>query len=547
MRRINSEFQTLHISEEGHELSNRDYFGYVEMDDFACYVLADSLDEEPSVNSARIVVESVIRDFTEAPTIRKRRLGRFVRRAHRELLKYRGGMHLKAAAVVVVTDYRKFRYCHVGNSRLYWIRNTRILERTQDQSLTQNMIEQGKVPLDEAAAHEERNNLYSFLGERGAPKIMFSRKRRLENGDLFAILTRGMWEQCGEPDFLQIVNEAKEPKDILEKAEDFVLRRQEEGRIDNYSLAVTFVNKTYQSPKKPWPVKKILIAAIPVMLVVAAVGVALGIRRYNIRKSTEAMLQHMESGEAYISSDNYRKAAEEYGEAKTLADSLGCSAESMESDRYGRLAEQVMLADEALTGGDYKRAQELFQTARAMAVDNGNTGLGYVEKQLDRAEEYMHVFDLIAQGERKEEYGNLEGAIKMYREAREKAAALYFAEGKAEAMELQMAAEEKLEKEEMADRERLQEQISEAVADMAVENEKKSNDMQSAIDLENQGNELLKEGSYEGAITFYQAAQAMYGKLGMDELDEGINQKINAARAGIAAREAAAAEAAVEE
>ena len=104
MRRINSEFQTLHISEEGHELSNRDYFGYVEMDDFACYVLADSLDEEPSVNSARIVVESVIRDFTEAPTIRKRRLGRFVRRAHRELLKYRGGMHLKAAAVVVVTD-----------------------------------------------------------------------------------------------------------------------------------------------------------------------------------------------------------------------------------------------------------------------------------------------------------------------------------------------------------------------------------------------------------------------------------------------------------
>ena len=31
MRRSNSEFQTLHISEEGQKLSNRDYFGYVEM------------------------------------------------------------------------------------------------------------------------------------------------------------------------------------------------------------------------------------------------------------------------------------------------------------------------------------------------------------------------------------------------------------------------------------------------------------------------------------------------------------------------------------
>ena len=43
--RINSEFKTANLSEEGQELSNRDYFGYVEMDDFACYVLADSLDE----------------------------------------------------------------------------------------------------------------------------------------------------------------------------------------------------------------------------------------------------------------------------------------------------------------------------------------------------------------------------------------------------------------------------------------------------------------------------------------------------------------------
>ena len=51
MRRINSEFKTANMSEEGHKLSNRDYFGYVEMDDFACYVLADSLDEEPAVNS----------------------------------------------------------------------------------------------------------------------------------------------------------------------------------------------------------------------------------------------------------------------------------------------------------------------------------------------------------------------------------------------------------------------------------------------------------------------------------------------------------------
>jgi hypothetical protein len=74
MRRMNSEFKTANMSEEGQKLSNRDYFGYVEMDDFACYVLSDSLDEEPSINSARLVVESIIRNFTEAPSMGKRHL-----------------------------------------------------------------------------------------------------------------------------------------------------------------------------------------------------------------------------------------------------------------------------------------------------------------------------------------------------------------------------------------------------------------------------------------------------------------------------------------
>ncbi len=104
MRRINSEFKTVNMSEEGQKLSNRDYFGYVEMDDFACYVLADSLDEEPSVNSAKLVVESIIRDITEAPSMRKGRWKRWMHRAHTELIRQRGEMHLKASAVIAVTD-----------------------------------------------------------------------------------------------------------------------------------------------------------------------------------------------------------------------------------------------------------------------------------------------------------------------------------------------------------------------------------------------------------------------------------------------------------
>lgn len=314
MRRINSEFQTFHMSEEGQKLSNRDYFGYVEMDDFACYVLADSLDEEPSINSARLVVDSIIRDFTEAPTMGRGPLGRYMRRAHGELLRQKGGMHLKVAVVVAVTDYRKLRYCHVGNSRLYLIRNARILERTKDQSLTQNLVEQDRVVLDEAARHEQRNNLYSFLGERGKPEIQISRKRKLEAGDLFIQLTRGVWEQCGEQEFLQIVNDAKETKDILDQTEDFILKEQDRRSIDNYSMAVTSVDKVYQSPKKPISLKKILMIALPVLLVIITVSMTLFLRYRSIQTKTESMLRCMENGEEYLTRNNFQKAEEEYGE-----------------------------------------------------------------------------------------------------------------------------------------------------------------------------------------------------------------------------------------
>ncbi len=542
MRKINSEFRTFHMSEEGQKLSNRDYFGHVEMDDFACYVLADSLDDEPSINSARLVVDSIIRDFTEAPAMGRGRLRRYLRRAHGELLRQRGGMHLKVAVVVAVTDYRKLRYCHVGNCRLYLIRNARILERTTDQSLTQNLVERDRVILDQAARHEERNNLYSFLGERGKPDIQISRRKKLEAGDLFIQLTRGVWEQCEESQFLQIVNDAKETRDILDQTEDLILKEQNSRDIDNYSMAVTSVDKVYQCPKKPVSVKKILLLVLPVLLVTITVSVALFLRHRSIRNKTESLLHYMESGEEYLAHNNYQKAKEEYGEARQLADSLRREQAYEEADQYMKLAEQVILADETLAGEEYQKAQELYLAARRMSVEAGNVGLSYIDGQLGRTEGYIRVFDLIAQGERKEEYGNLKGAIALYKEAKEKAAALYFMEGKKEALELQMAAEEILEKEQQEAEQRLREQIEAEAADRALDNEQRTNDQHSAIELENQGNELLAEGSYESAITFYQAAQVIYNRLELSELAEGILPKIAAAQAGIVARDIRAAE-----
>lgn len=546
MRRMNSEFKTANMSEEGQKLSNRDYFGYVEMDDFACYVLADSLDEESSINSARIVVESIIRDFTEAPSMGKSRLKKMIRRAHGELLRQKKGMHLKAAVAIAVTDYRKIRYAYVGNCRYYLIRNARILDRTADQSLTNNLAELGRIPLDQVEAHEERNNLYSFLGERGIPKIELSKKRKLENGDIFLLITRGAWEQCPDGSLLEIINDAKEPDEVLHRTEDQILEQQEMKEIDNYTMAVTFVAKVYRSPKKPWTIKKVLMIALPITLVVGGITLMLFLRYRSIQEKEQALKACLEDGEEYLRYDNYQRAVEEYTEAKKLADTLKREEEAQEADQYKKLSEQILLADEALFSGEYEKSQELYLTARELSEKAGNVGKVYIESQLDRAKDYIEVYDLIALGERKEEYGNLEGAIEAYKEARKKAADLYYSAGKEEALQKQAIAEEALEKAKQEEETQKKEQEAaiasetakqqqEEAAALELENQQKTNDYQSAIDLENQGNELMAQGQYESAITFYQTAQAIYKRLELLELAENLNPKIKAAEAGMAA------------
>lgn len=564
MRRINSEFSTIHMSEEGQKLSNRDYFGYVEMDDFACYVLADSLDEELSVNSAKLVVENIIRNFTEAPSIKKRRIKKYIREAHKELLKQKKGMHLKASVVVAVTNYQKLRYWYVGNTRLYLIRNDRILERTSDQSLTQNLVEEQKIPLDQAATHEERNNLYSFLGKRGTPKLQISKKKALENGDMFLLLTKGVWEQCPEKEFLDIINAAKEPEEILYETEDFILKQQGTKKIDNYTLVVTSVNKLYQSPKKRWTIKKVLMIVLPMVIAVGGIGIGLYVRHRSIQEKTKSLASYMESGETYLRYDNYVKAAQEYGEAKKLAESLSKKEESKEADQNQRLAEQIILADEAMLAQEYEKAMELYEKAKELSVEAGNIGKTYIENELKRVGIYIEVFDLIAIGERKEEYGNLEGAIEAYKEAKEKATQLYYNEGKAEAIQKLAAVQEKMEKAKLEEEQKKEEQKKEEEAKQQEEearqkeeeekkrqeeqakqelkNQQKMNDIQNAIDLENKGNELLAGGQYESAITFYQTAKSIYTRVELKDLAKAIDEKVKAAKAGIVAEEAKKAE-----
>ena len=83
-------------------------------------------------------------------------------------------MGTTCTAAAVVGD--RLYYGHVGDSRLYLIRNGEISRLTRDQSLVQRLVDGGFITEEEAEDHPDRNVLVSALGMSGAVSVDVPRK-----------------------------------------------------------------------------------------------------------------------------------------------------------------------------------------------------------------------------------------------------------------------------------------------------------------------------------------------------------------------------------
>lgn len=90
MRKQNSTFRAVFLSEAGGEPVNNDYFAYVELDKYACYVIADGLNEQPDAESARLAIETILLAFQERPSMRKKALRSYLCAGNRALREAKG-------------------------------------------------------------------------------------------------------------------------------------------------------------------------------------------------------------------------------------------------------------------------------------------------------------------------------------------------------------------------------------------------------------------------------------------------------------------------
>ena len=142
--------------------------------------------------------------------------------------------------------------------------------------------------------------------------------------------------------------------------EDVVLSQQQ-GVLENYTIAAIFVNKVYRNPKASKNRKMIKIILSVIMAVAVIVFFICFARYRSNQKNIRQMLKYEERGISYLNEVNYTGAYGQFDAAITLADKINAK-EGTDAYRHARKVElynaisgYLSEAMEALTEGEYKK------------------------------------------------------------------------------------------------------------------------------------------------------------------------------------------------
>lgn len=534
MRRENSTFKTSFVSEAGSLPVNKDYFGYVEMDDFACYVVADGLENDRDISAAKLVTDYVLGNFTARPGLSKRRMKRYLREASQLLRKGSDRFRLKASVMVVMTDYMKIRYVMAGNTRLYQFRNQKILSRSKDQSFYQNDVNLGKIPDDQTREFEERSNLLEYLGQPRKLHPIASKKIKLQDNDILLLASCGLWEQLSDIEFIDALEACEEPENFVEDLQDMLLsKKKAEQYIGNYTAAAIYVNKVFKKADNRRKILRIVLAiGIPLLTIGIVIGIVAWRSNTKWKESKEEIIEIEQRADSYTNDLDYTRAQSEYAKAVEAAKELkqkngkkGKENKAIKGriDQKERISQLLSDGDQFLEDGSYSKALQSYQDAKKLLNTYGNEDIDKydansddLQTKIDRCKTLVSVQQAVQTADLKAAAGDYDAALEGYTNARQAAIA---------------AGESELEKDIASKQTEAQSQAAASIASA-----KKNEGMMA----ESAGDIALAAGDSGTAKSSYRQAAALYAAANYPEGVSSVNGKATQIDAKDSTEEAAA-------
>lgn len=121
---------------------------------------------------------------------------------------------------------------HVGDSRLYIFRNGSLLQVTRDHSFVMEMVKCGRITLEEAKYHPQKNIITRSLGTEEAVKAD-TVIEELSGGDMVLLCSDGLSNMVSEGVITEILIQESS---LSEKVEALVTQANQNGGLDNISV-----------------------------------------------------------------------------------------------------------------------------------------------------------------------------------------------------------------------------------------------------------------------------------------------------------------------
>ena len=396
MRKDEAKFITEFLSEAGTKVENNDYFGYVLLDNYAIWAVADGFDEEEGAKvAARIAVESAIEYFMLRPRFNYDVIKEMmdyanlkVKEKQEETQKY-SLMH--TSLLIVISNYNSILYGNIGNTRFYHIRGGYITSQSRDDTIAQLLVDEEALNISDMRFHRQRNDLLQAIGDFGKIKPNIIKKPvELMEKDVFCLTTVGFWENIDEHDMENDLSRFEDKKQWLNSLEKRILASLRDN-IENYTIAQVEVSAVASPEPMEKDKSKLIKKIILVMLII--VVIILFVIIWNVKRRN-GILQ---------AATQYEKLADEEILKKNFNNSIDNL--KLEIGEYEKLKPRSKGIIGFLTNAEKKRADA------SKKIDEINKKIGETEK-------IKKAFSDINEGNEMFNSGNYDEANVKYQQAK---------------------------------------------------------------------------------------------------------------------------------
>jgi len=242
--------------------NNEDSYGYWESEDDAVFarlgrlaIVADGMGGHSAGEVAsRLAVDVVTRAYYEDGGDARSALEKAFHEANREIHKAaendasKNGMGTTCTALVLQNGTAIS--AHVGDSRLYLVREGSIYLMTEDHSAVMEMVKAGLITLEQARHHPEKNVILRAMGSHPEVEVTtWQEPFPVKAGDRFLLCSDGLYDLVEDEEIKRIVM-LSAPQTACES---LIALAKERGGHDNITVGVVSLKPEGEADPRPVP------------------------------------------------------------------------------------------------------------------------------------------------------------------------------------------------------------------------------------------------------------------------------------------------------